>query len=435
VGRGSGEIVLGARLIFPVEGPPIRDGRLTIRDGLIAGLSGLKGPKPDLDLGDVAITPGFVNAHTHLELEALDGPPAQGPEDEIEWLGRVISQRRNKGRAELTETAQANVAAALAHGTTLIADTTTAGASWPAIAEAPLRATVFAEVIGLKRQRGLETNHAAWEWLGNLKADEQVVANARPGISPHAPYSTAGWLYHRSVGSRYPLSTHLAEMPEELELLSERKGRLRGFLEGLGAWDDDWEPISPHPADYVRKGELREADWLIAHGNYLTEDVFWQLRPEAAPGGYRVAVAYCPRTHARFGHVRHPFREMLRRGVVVCLGTDSLASSPSLSILDEMRYLRRIDRGLGGALLLTMGTLFGAWALKAETVTGSLKLGKSADLAVVALNGRNGPDPYSLLLDGEGDVVATCLEGRFVSGEPNWIRATANMELRPPDTG
>lgn len=432
---GRDELVVGARLIFPVEGPPIRDGCLTIRDGQIAALAGRGARRPDLDLGDAAITPGFVNAHAHLELGPLEGPSNAGPEDEIAWLGRVIAQRRGGTTDELRARAGANLAAAIAAGTTLIADTTTAGASWGPIASSPIRATVFAEVIGLKRQRGLETNQAAWDWLGNLKAGEQVRANARPGLSPHAPFSTAGWLYHRAAASRYPLSTHLAEMPEELQLLRERKGRLRDFLEALGAWDDDWEPISPHPEDYVRKGDLRDADWLIAHGNYLSEESFWQLRPEAAPEGRRVAVAYCPRTHARFGHAPHPFRQMLARGVVVCLGTDSLASSPTLGILDEIRHLRRADPSLGGALLLTMGTLFGAWALKAETVTGSLKVGKSADLAVVGLPARDDPDPYALLLEGDEPVLATCVEGRFVSGPAAWIEATRPFGPGVPGSG
>ena len=134
----------------------------------------------------------------------------------------------------------------------------------------------------------------AWKWLGSIRPETQVAACARPGLSPHAPYSTAGWLYHKAVASRMPLSTHLAEMPEELRLLQYRDGPLRGFLEDLGAWDDEWEPIGPRPADYVRKGELRNADWLIAHGTYLEPDDFWQLRPEAAPEGHRVADRLLP---------------------------------------------------------------------------------------------------------------------------------------------
>ena len=407
---------LAARYIFPVEGPPVRDGLLTIQGGRIADVGPARGRVPDLDLGNVAIVPGFVNAHTHLELPALDGEAPEGPEDQVGWLRRVVAQRRQGTPAARLEAVGRNLAASLAAGTTMLADTTTAGLSWDAVDRAPLRGVVFAEVLGLRRDRGLETSREAWDWIGAVSREAQVAGCARVGLSPHAPYSTAGWLYHQAAAGGLPLSTHLAELPEELELLRHRSGRLRGFLEELGAWDDSWEPIGPRPAVYVRKGELRQADWLIAHGTYLDPSEFWQLRPEAAPGGRRVAVAYCPRTHARFGHAPHPFRALLERGVVVCLGTDSLASAPSLSLLDELRFLHRADPALGGPLLLTMATLFGAWALRAETVTGSLKPGKSADLAVVALPDRDETDPYRLLLDSDRPVVASAFEGEFVTG-------------------
>ena len=66
-----------------------------------------------------------------------------------------------------------------------------------------------------------------------------------------------------------------------------------------------------------------------------------------------------------------------------------------------------------------MATLFGAWALRAETTTGSLKPGKSADLAVIALPDRDADDPHDLLLDSDLPVVATAFEGDFVSGR--WV--------------
>jgi cytosine/adenosine deaminase-related metal-dependent hydrolase len=411
---------LAARFILPVEGEPIRDGLVEIRDGRIARLGPRNGRVPDLDLGNAAITPGFVNAHTHLELGPLEGgsDPAGAGEDEIAWLRRVIEHRRRGSPERSREQVARGLKEALDAGTTLIADITTVGASWGAIAGAPIRGVVFAEVLGLQRMRALQTSQEAWEWISSIRPEEQVSACARPGLSPHAPYSTAGWLYHRAASSRLPLTTHLAEMPEESELLQRGEGRLRTFLEDLGAWDDDWSPIGPRSSDFVRRGELRQADWLIAHGTYLDPGDFWQLRPEAAPDGQRVAVAYCPRTHARFGHAPHPFRAMLERGVVVCIGTDSRASTPTLSVLDEIRFLYARDGSLNGALLLTMATLFGAWALRADTVTGSLKPGKSADLAIVALPDRDDGDPYRLLLDSDLPVTATLFEGRFVNGPP-----------------
>lgn len=406
---------LAARYVFPVEEPPIADGLVSIEDGRITRVGPIDGRRYDIDLGNVAIIPGLVNAHTHLELSSLDGESG-GVEDQVEWLARVVRQRRSGDWDSLHEAARVNLSAALRAGTTLLADTATAGSSWSYVAAAPVRGVVFAELIGLKRSRGLDTQRAAWTWIGSVKPEDQVTASARPGLAPHAPYSTSPWLYYHSATCRLPLSTHLAELPEETELLCTRRGRLREFLESIDAWDDEWEPIGARPADYVRKGDLRQADWLIAHGNYLDPDEFWQLLPDSAPSGQRVAVAYCPRTHSRFGHAPHPYRTMLERGVIVCLGTDSLASAPSLSILDEMRYLHAHDPALSGRLLLTMATLFGAWALRAETVTGSLAPGKSADLAIVGLPDREADDPHALLLDSDLPVVATVFEGEFTFG-------------------
>ena len=409
---------LGTRWVFPVEGSPMPDALVAIVDGRIATIRAHQRHSAETDLGNSAILPGFVNAHTHLELSALEPHPADasGVEDEIAWLARVIAQRRGLAEGEPGRRIARNLQEAIASGTTLIADTTTNGLSWPFLAAAPIRSVVFTEILGLKRSRGMETLEKAYGWMGSIRPESQVVACARPGLSPHAPYSTAGWIYERAAASRVPLSTHLAEMPEELELLETRGGRLRGFLEDLGAWEEGWEPISPRPADYVRKGALRQSDWVIAHGTYLDPECFWQLRPESAPADQRVAVAFCPRTHARFGHRPHPYRAILETGGIVCLGTDSLASTPSLSILDEARFLHRSDPSLSGELLLAMATLFGAWALRAEMVTGSLKPGKSADLAVVPLPDREASDPHDLVLNSDAPVLATMFEGKFVGG-------------------
>ncbi|WP_435019630.1 amidohydrolase family protein [Tundrisphaera sp. TA3] len=407
---------LRARWVFPVSAPPIRNGQVVIAGGRIAHVGPApKGGTADLDLGDSAIVPGFVNAHTHLELGPVPAPAGGGPEDEIDWLARVVAGRRDGTIAPGPKVIAANVAASVTAGVTAIADTSTVGQSWEAIAAAPMRGIVFAEIIGLNRMRGLQTSEAAFDWLA-LVRDDDPGRKIRPGLSPHAPYSTAGWLYHRAAASKLPLSTHLAELPEEAELLGTRSGRLRTFLEGLGAWDDAWDPIGPRPADYIRRGDLRHSDWIVAHGTYFDPSEYWQLRPGAAPEGQRVAVAYCPRTHARFGHAPHPFRSMLERGIVVCLGTDSLASTPSLSILDEIRFLFRRDPTLSGELLLTMATLFGAWALRLDDIAGSLAPGKSADLAVIPLPSGSDIDPYRLLLKTDAPVLATMFEGSWASG-------------------
>ena len=84
---------------------------------------------------------------------------------------------------------------------------------------------------------------------------------------------------------------------------------------------------------------LRQFKFLtLVHANYLTTEQWQWLNPP-------LTVVYCPRTHAYFGHDPHPYLEMHADGVQVCLGTDSLASNPDLSILEEARFLWRRDQG------------------------------------------------------------------------------------------
>lgn len=429
-GRSSTVKTLGARWVFPVETDAIEDGCIDLDGNTIVAIGPRANRSVDIDFGNAAIIPGLVNSHCHLELEPLDDEsgvgchPGSGPENELTWIRKVIRQRWLTDPESYADTATRNVRELIRNGTTLVADITTAGASGPALVEAPIRSVIFAEVIGLKRLRAMSTNEAAWAWINAVEPALKRALSAdkafrqKIGLSPHAPYSTAGWIYHQAATSGLPLTTHLAEMPEEIELLETATGPMREFLDEIGAWpdEDEFRPIGPRPIDYVHHKDLRMSDWLIAHGNYLDESELWKLAPGSLKTDQRIAVAYCPRTSHRFGHFNHPCRQLLERGAIVCLGTDSLASSPSLSLLDEMRFLRTVAPDLPGKVILAMATLFGAWALRADDFCGSLKTGKRGDLCVIALPDREIADhPHELILDSSLPVVSTWLDGEEIS--------------------
>src|SRR5262249_25598699 len=141
--------------------------------------------------------------------------------------------------------------------------------------------------------------------------------------------------------------------------------------------------------DWVMWKLSRAPAALIAHGNHLSP---------TAPLPPNATVAYCPRTHAAFGHPPHPFHEMLARGVRVALGTDSLASNPDLDLLPEARFLHASHPDLAGEQLLRMATINGATALGFGGLTGSLDPGKPAALLVVPLPQMETADPSTLLL-------------------------------------
>ncbi len=411
-------LTIAARWVCPGTSPPIANGRVSIHAGKIVRVGGDDPAFPvDLDLGPVAIVPGFVNAHTHLDLAPIPWDESTGPENEVEWLGRVVENRRDTPEGLTLELIKKQIQAAVEAGTTAIADISAGGQSWDAVAASPVWGTVFAEILGLSPSRSRQNFDAATHWLATRPRLEQT----RPGLSPHAPYSTAGWLYRAASEAGVPLMTHLGEMPEEREFLTTRSGPLRRFVEGLGAWDEAWEPLGKSPVDYLDVApSFPGPDWIVAHGNIFEPNEYAKLfSMHDQPFNRRVAVAYCPRTHARFGHPPHPFRGMLKAGVVVCLGTDSLASSPSLSLLDEVRFLHRRHPDVGGDTLLKMATIHGAWALRIDEKTGSLEPGKSADLAVLPLDdpGR-AADPYGWL-DAETLPMATMFRGKIVEGR--WV--------------
>ena len=109
---------------------------------------------------------------------------------------------------------------------------------------------------------------------------------------------------------------------------------------------------------------------------------------------------------------------MLERGLNVCIGTDSLASNPSLSVLEELRFLRGKYPDLSADLLIEMGTIRGARALGMETITGSIAPGFSADLTAIPLDLTGPPDPLENVLRSVADPLATWAACRLNDSPP-----------------
>lgn len=388
---------LTARWVFPVDGPPLPGGTVSIAGERIAAVEPRGQRVADTDLGNVAILPGFVNAHTHLDLSGLRGLTPPSP-DFIGWLRQVIQFRRITTAEEVDQQIGAGIAESLCFGTTLVGDIASEGKSWRQLAAAPLCATVYRELLGLTENRAT----AAWEGLSWWLAGLSATSRCKPGISPHAPYSVRSSLFFGAAKLGSPVAVHLAETIAELDLLANRSGVFVSFLKELGVWDP--EGLADDP-DQILRLLNSTAPVAIIHGNYLRA---------GAPIPANATIVYCPRTHAGFGHPPHPFRAFLARGVRVALGTDSLASNPDLSVLAEARFLHGLYPDFPGAILLRMGTLNGAEALGWADVTGSLTPGKSADLVVLPLPNQEYPDPHALVLATSLPVQAVMVRGQWV---------------------
>jgi cytosine/adenosine deaminase-related metal-dependent hydrolase len=163
---------------------------------------------------------------------------------------------------------------------------------------------------------------------------------------------------------------------------------------------------------YLEVLGVLERSPLLVHCNYV------DANSVAAIQKSRCSVVYCPRSHAYFGHEAHPVRQLLDAGVNVALGTDSLASSDSLSLLDEMRFLFRTRKDLRCGEVFQMATLNGAASLHFGGVLGRLRRGYWADMAVLELpSGMGERNLLAQILEGAGECMAT-----IVGGEVVWAR-------------
>jgi cytosine/adenosine deaminase-related metal-dependent hydrolase len=161
--------------------------------------------------------------------------------------------------------------------------------------------------------------------------------------------------------------------------------------------------------DYAESAGLFTAPGHIAHGVYLTGPERSKLRRHG------MSVALCPRSNAVIGLDEPPVAALLREGNPVAVGTDSLASAPSLDLLDDVRELYRIARSQGyrdsdlAGRLLVAATLGGGAALGGPS--GSLEPGGRADLAAFAMD-RGVADPVQTLVErGGGHCLLTVAGG------------------------
>ena len=199
--------------------------------------------------------------------------------------------------------------------------------------------------------------------------------------------------------------THLAETEGEREFLEKGGGAFLDLLRKLGIVNASLPKPGCGPVELAGELGLLEDDCILAHVNYIDDAELDIL----AAG--RASVAYCPRSSRFFGRSGHRYAQMLRRGVNVAVGTDSLASNWSLDMLAELRAIYAQGQ-LDCQRILEMGTINAAKALGLSGCIGTLERGKQADFVVVEVGAAE--DPLAALLEGEGGVERTVIAGQTV---------------------
>ncbi len=391
------QITYRAAWVLPIAQPPIAGGTVTIERDAIVAVGPFEGGGVE-DLGNVAILPGLVNAHTHLELSWMRGQVPRST-SMPKWVSQVMALRRTVSHEPPQPIADA-VAEARLSGTSLVGDVTNTFATFDPLLDSDVSAVLFRELLGFSVADPAQAIAHASEQIAELTPVEWL----RPCLVPHAPYSVSPALLQalkRANGER-PFSIHLAESAQELQFLRDGTGEWRALLESLGVWNAAWTAPACGPIEYLQRLGLVDERLIAVHGVHFTDDELSHLARAGA------SVVACPRSNRWTGAGQPPIARFYQSGVRVAVGTDSLASVEDLNLFAELAAMRALAPSVAPRLLLQSATLAGAAALGFEAELGSIEPGKRAELLAVRL-------PASVV------DVEEYLVGGIEPGDVSWL--------------
>lgn len=412
-----------ASWVLPISSAPIRDGAVLVNAGRIecagaaSAMTFSPGAVRTVALGNVALMPGLVNAHSHLELTLLRGF-LEGL-DFRDWLRTLTTVRRDLMSDDvLLDASRAGIREALRNGITCLADTTESGTPLIAMREYGVRGVGYLEVFGPDPS---QCEDAIVDLSARVRAARaQDTTLVRVGVSPHAPYTVSRDLFAATAAlsrrESLPMAVHVAESAAETMLVRDGAG---AFADRLRARNIAVAPQAESPIALLEATGVLAVQPLLIHVIQVDDGDLQRI------AGAGASIVHCPISNAKLGHGIAPLDRMLAHGIRTGLGTDSVASNDRMDLLGEARQatlLHSLRSGAPDALsahaALALATRGGAEALGLGSRIGTLDVGKDADLVAFPLNHDDAQplfDPAVALvhvLAGKVEATLVTVEGR-----------------------
>ncbi|MEY2509581.1 MAG: aminodeoxyfutalosine deaminase [Verrucomicrobiota bacterium] len=397
-------MIIRAQTVVSMEGEPIDDGAVAVSGSTIADVGRFGEVRQRrsgeiLDLGEQVLMPGLINGHCHLDYTMLRG--AIAPQRSFSgWIQAINAEKAKLTEQDYIDSIHAGFAEARSFGTTTILNLIALPKLVAAIKEPSVRTWWFGELIDVRTPDEAEriADQAA-EFLKSAR---------RWGLAPHAPFTASPRLYARceEIARRenIPLTTHLAESREEMEMFRDAKGAAFDFLTEIGRPMDDCGRETPLSL-FLRTRKIDQR-WILAHLNELDAGDFDLLSTAS-----KFHIAHCPRSHTFLGHARFALERLRALGFNICLGTDSLASNSDLSLFAELRELLHNEPWLSPREALEMATINGAAAIGQRNSLGCIRAGAQADL--IALPLRRSADVFESIVGYDEAVSWMMVDGKI----------------------
>lgn len=410
-------MIIRARTVLCLSRPPISDGAVVVAGNRIRAVGAwrdLEGTarRQKIDLGDVILMPGLVNAHCHLDYTDMAGklPP---PKTFLDWIPLITAGKSSWSYSDYAQSWLNGAHMLLKSGTTTVADIEAMPDLLPEAWDAtPLRVFSFLEMTGIRARR--EPADILREAVDKM---ESLAPGRHPiGLSPHAPYSTRPELLRLTARlahkRRWRVCSHVAESEQEYEMYMSARGAMYDWLRRNDRDNSDCGLGSP--VKHLERNQLLNENLLAVHVNLLA-------RGDAALlGRRRVNVVHCPRSHEYFRHPVFQRKLLAAAGANVCLGTDSLATVRkagkqrlALDMFEEMRALAAKEPDMRPEEILRMATVNGARALGQAGKIGELSPRALADLIALPFVGKPKQVAEAVLAH-DGPLSAGMIDGRWI---------------------
>ena len=360
----------------------IENGCVEVENGLIKDVyrasTRKNGGQNIIDHGPGVLMPALVNAHLHLELSALKNALSFDKGFAV-WVQQLLEKREAAGDAVLVSAAQSAAKQLADQGVGYIGEISTLGLTRTIVQSLNLSGVWFQEFLGSDRPDTI---------IGKTRIGKTNSLSF--SLAGHAPHTTDPLLLqaakNETATRNLPFSIHLAESDAESQFLSGQKGQWTDFLMSRGIDTSSWPIGSKSPVQYLEGLGVLGSSTLAVHLlNIEPRDLDILV-------GTQTQICLCPRSNLNL-HRRLPdIGKMLEKKLAPALGSDSLASCDSLSIFDEMTFIRGKYPNIDPAQVLSMATTNGARALGFDHLAGTLDKGKKSAFIYVDLNVRNKTD-------------------------------------------
>ena len=367
--------LIKASLVYPVIGEPVADCGVVVSGSVIEEFG--KADEFDagsfddvIDLTGYLLMPGFVNSHSHLQWSAAKGRTKRGAPFS-DWIKSIVRAREEITQTERLSAMRRGIDEMQRSGITTVADVISDADSAQPIVDSQLRSVIFIEPIAPHEKDAEKTEKFVRSEIEKLRQ-----SGAAPGVAPHSPYSVSPKLLKLlkslSEEMNIPFSVHLAETPQENIYIREGGGDLAQLLKFSGFIPKGFRGHGKSPVAFLQELPLLR-DCLTVHLNAIDEDDAALLASENA------APVFCPQSSKWFGRDKVlPLERFLNAGLKPAIGTDSLASNDSLSMLDELRCAAEYFPDVTKKTLIEMATINGANHLSLNC--GAIEKGRDADL-------------------------------------------------------